>query len=375
MKANDKQYCKVYKSAVILLFLFIAISCVYIQYNSYRIKTTERERIHNLAQKGLSLKEIQDPLLEYTADQRISIHELVKGYSSTISSAEVVVLSDTEYIDTSMVGTKQVNFKLVSYDEYGEEVSKECRRLFYVRDTVFPTIKFAEKSVVIAEGDLWKPEDNVKSVFDTVDGELESISKSDIPAHLYDGYSEPEQGTTQFYDHGWYFVDSDADLNCPGTYTVRITACDKNGNIITDSFDVTVEAKAKSIASMSYKRQDESYSTGSVYTGNHTGTANNGTSQNLTSTSTGSPGGSDVATDMTSPVNPIPSTTPEPIIDTSIPTGTFPTYSAASAWANAQLDADMEAWYAGTLPNPRTGFYADANYTASGIEYWVVTFY
>lgn len=82
-----------------------------------------------------------------------------------------------------------------------------------------------------------------------------------------------------------------------------------------------------------------------------------------------------MATDMTSPVNPIPSTTPEPIIDTSIPTGTFPTYSAASAWANAQLDADMEAWYAGTLPNPRTGFYADANYTASGIEYWVVTFY
>ena len=373
-KENDKKFQKTYKDTLILLILFINITCGYIQYKSYKTNISEREKSHTLAQQGLSLRTIQGPMLEYAIDQAISVFDFVEGYSSTIDSAEIIVISDTDYIDTSVVGTKQVNFMLVSYDEYGEKVSKECRRLFYVRDTVIPTIYLTEKSLVITVGDSWNPEDNIKSVSDKIDGELKRISKSEIPIRLNEDISEPEQGVTQFYNHGWYYLDSDIDLNKPGSYTVSITACDKNGNTVTDSFDVIVEAP-KSIASISYKRQDNNDSTGSIYVGTNTETANYGSFQNSANTSTGNSGKNDVVTDTTPSVNQTPSTATTPVIDTSIPAGTFPTYSAASAWANAQLDADIEAWYAGTLANPRTGFYADAYYTSSGIEYWIVTFY
>ena len=355
------------KSMIFVIIVGLMIFGVY-QYNQNqkRIYDSEnRKSANNLAKRGLLLNDKREWIFEY-GEQSISPLDLVEACSTTIDSAKVTVTCDIDYLDLSEVGRKQINYKLVSYDEYGSEVSKECRRLVLVKDTNKPIIKIKKKTMNIVEGDSLNIQNNIESVSDVIDGPLDLAKKTEIPDYRFDGAEQLDPGTDQFYEKGWYYIDSDVNTEKPGSYKVSVIACDKHGNEVSESFEVVVEPTVTLSASSNSGNNaiySESNQGNNSYSGNNNSYQNGNASTNVYSGETSA---------SSAPVITAP---PEPVVDTSIPAGTFRSYAEASAWANAQLDVDMEAWYSGTLANPRTGFYADAYYTASGIEYWVVTFY
>lgn len=347
----------------------LEIICIY-QKRKYIQETKIRQDAHTLAQQGLVLKNKDDFVFEYDLNQTISTLDLVEGYNTVLDSAEIVVTCDTEFVDQSEVGKKQVNYKITSYDEYGEEVYKESRRLLFIYDSKAPIISIKDENIELIEGESWKAIDNIITVYDEIDGELDYIKKSEIPVCKINKENEPEPGSTCFYDEGWFYIDSEVKNNKPGVYKVTISACDIHGNKTEKSFEVTVKEKPVSTVANYSGNVNNSGTTSSSFTIHSGGTNNaNQLASSPSSNTSNSNGNSSIYN------APAENSQSAPDVDTSIPSGTFRSYAEANAWANAQLDADIEAWYAGTLANPRTGFYADAFYTAAGIEYWVVTFY
>ncbi len=136
-------------------------------------------------------------------------------------------------IDTSKVGTVKLTYTVSMEDSYDELVTREFSINVTIHDTQSPKIEAKESSITITEGDAFDPNENITSVKDVVDGDLEYVEK----APEKNGESAP------FYETGWYTLDSNVDTETPGSYNVRIKACDINGNSTDASYSVTVKQK------------------------------------------------------------------------------------------------------------------------------------
>lgn len=115
---------------------------------------------------------------------------------------------------------------------------------FKIKDTKKPVIELVKENVTINYGEKYEPKKNVKSVKDEVDGDLD------------------------------YKLEGKVDSKKAGTYTIKVTATDKNNNTSTKEFNVKVKKKV--------------VVTQPTYTG---GTSGNASTGNTSSGSTGSTSG------------------------------------------------------------------------------------
>ena len=145
----------------------------------------------------------------------------------TCDDKDVTVTAD-EKIDLRELGKQTVTYKL-SLD--GQSVKRDVA--FIVRDTKKPSIKFVEDAPSVDQGEVFDVLANIASVSDEVDGELARVDAA--PAS-----DAKDAGLEQFYDEGWFIVEEGVDTSVPGTYAVKVTASDKNGNVASREFAVTV---------------------------------------------------------------------------------------------------------------------------------------
>ena len=147
------------------------------------------------------------------------------------SDEEVEIASD-ERIDLRNVGVKEVPYTVTK-----GTASKEETFLFTVRDTKSPEITLGKEKVEIDQGGSFDPASNIASVEDPVDGAL-SASSENL------GATEDDPGNRKYYDAGWYAVDGTYDTETPGTYELKVVACDVNGNRATKTFSLVVNEVA-----------------------------------------------------------------------------------------------------------------------------------
>ena len=136
------------------------------------------------------------------------------------NSDEDVSVKEVKSFDNKKIGEQEITVIFTNADEKAKEETLKVT----VKDTKKPEIKLKKDKLEITEGDKFDAVANIESVKDPVDGD---IKKSDDQKLTKNGY----------------FIASDVDAKKAGSYTVKITAFDVNGNKAESSYKVTVKAK------------------------------------------------------------------------------------------------------------------------------------
>ena len=135
-------------------------------------------------------------------------------------SDEDVTVKEVKNFDNKKTGEQEITVIFSNADEKTKEETLKVT----VKDTKKPEIKLKKDKLEITEGDKFDAVANIESVKDPVDGD---IKKSDDQKLTKNGY----------------FIASDVDVKKAGSYTVKITAFDVNGNKAESSYKVSVKAK------------------------------------------------------------------------------------------------------------------------------------
>ena len=136
------------------------------------------------------------------------------------NSDEDVSVKEVKNFDNKKTGEQEITVIFSNADEKTKEETVKVT----VKDTKKPVIKLKKDKLEITEGDKFDAVANIESVKDPVDGD---IKKSDDQKLTKNGY----------------LIASDVDAKKAGSYTVKITAFDVNGNKAESSYKVTVKAK------------------------------------------------------------------------------------------------------------------------------------
>lgn len=160
--------------------------------------------------------------IEYGTDPLASVTLVQNSENYSIDSA------NPKWINTAETGTTQVNYR-VSTDDQTANIIKEVT----VKDTQPPIITFNEIKDVVSIDDF-ELEGVVKSVIDPVDGALKKVDKA------------PQTDNNGKYEYGWYTIKSnipsETKKNETKSYSITVTACDKNGNKVSDNTTVRINA-------------------------------------------------------------------------------------------------------------------------------------
>ena len=132
------------------------------------------------------------------------------------------IVNYTSYVDTNSIGTQKLMFVVED-----ENVTKVINVEVEVVDTEKPEIKTEEETISIEEGNEYNIKDNIKSVTDKVDGDLEFV--------------EAENEEKKSY----YTISTDLDTNTAGNYSVNIKAVDQSGNTTEKTYNINVVEKPK----------------------------------------------------------------------------------------------------------------------------------
>ncbi len=133
---------------------------------------------------------------------------------------EKVALKEVKGYDANNTGEQKVTAVFVN--EKDKEIETEIT--VEVKDTKKPVIKLKKEKVEITAGDKFDAASNIESVTDLVDGDLKK--------------SEDKKLTKN-----GYLITSDVNAKKAGSYTVKVTAYDVNGNKAESSYKVTVKKK------------------------------------------------------------------------------------------------------------------------------------
>ena len=117
-------------------------------------------------------------------------------------------------IDTSVTGEYDITYRLACTDEYGAKAVKDIVRHYSVEDTAVPEIEMRYPTVTLFTGENFDPLQNVLYARDSVDGDVECSADTDI------------------------------DTEKAGSYEVRITARDRNGNEASAEYTVDIDVFA-----------------------------------------------------------------------------------------------------------------------------------
>lgn len=181
--------------------------------------------------------EEDDELLEPTtlyieySDKTVSPLKLVtcNEPGATVSTEDV--------LDLQTVGVQPITY-LVTIA--GQEQTRTID--FTVRDTRGPTIGFVDDEPAIEQGDEFDAQSNIQFVTDEVDGDLPYRAAAPTS-------SASNIGLEVFYDTGWYTVEGRVYSDTPGTYTLKVTAIDKHGNVKSRDMKVRVNTTASTSGS------------------------------------------------------------------------------------------------------------------------------
>ncbi len=198
MKLNRKTLIKGGALAVILLAVSAGI-----WYSSEQSRKKE-------VLESIDLLFKNDTHIEY-GQKNIDFNDFIKERKG---SPEVKL--PNEKIDTKELGKKELMYT-ISKDGY----SKEIPLTVEVKDTKAPEIVLKEDSITISYGADFKPEENIKSVKDPVDG--------DIP------YTKEKK------ENNYYTIEGTVDSGKAGEYKITINSKDKNGNASEKTYIVKVE--------------------------------------------------------------------------------------------------------------------------------------
>ena len=165
---------------------------------------------------------------------------------------EKVTLKEVKSFDAKKAGEQKVTAIFVN--EKDKEIEAEIT--LEVKDTKEPVIKLKKEKVEITAGDKLDAASNIESVKDPVDGDLKK--------------SEDKKLTKN-----GYIITSDVNAEKAGSYTVKVTAYDVNGNKAESSYKVTVKKKSQEQA----PTQNNNQTSGNGYTSNQ-GSYNKPTSGN-----------------------------------------------------------------------------------------------
>ena len=154
---------------------------------------------------------------------------------------EKVALKEVKGYDANNTGEQKVTAIFVN--EKDKEIETEIT--LEVKDTKKPVIKLKKEKVEITAGDKFDAASNIESVKDLVDGDLKK--------------SEDKKLTKN-----GYLITSDVNVKKAGSYTVKVTAYDVNGNKAESSYKVTVKKKPQEQT----QTQNNGQSSGNSYTSN-----------------------------------------------------------------------------------------------------------
>ncbi len=134
-------------------------------------------------------------------------------------SDEDITVKEVKNFDAKKTGKQEIIVVFGDSEKTKEETIKVS-----VKDTKKPVIKLKKEKVEITAGDKFDAASNIESVKDPVDGDLEK--------------SEDKKLTKN-----GYLITSDVNAKKAGSYTVKVTAYDVNGNKAESSYKVTVKKK------------------------------------------------------------------------------------------------------------------------------------
>ena len=154
---------------------------------------------------------------------------------------EKVTLKEVKGFDAKKIGEQKVTAVFVN--EKDKEIEEEIT--LEVKDTKKPVIKLKKEKVEITAGDKFDAASNIESVKDPVD---DNIKKSEDKKLTKNGY----------------IITSDVNAKKAGSYTVKVTAYDVNGNKAESSYKVTVKKKPQEQTPI----QNNNQSSGNGYTSN-----------------------------------------------------------------------------------------------------------
>ena len=150
---------------------------------------------------------------------------------------EKVTLKEVKSFDAKKIGEQQVTAVFVN--EKDKEIKAEIK--LEVKDTKKPVIKLKKEKLEITAGDKFDAASNIESVKDPVDGDLKKSEDKNLTKN-------------------GYIITSDVNAKKAGSYTVKVTAYDVNGNKAESSYKVTVKKKPQ--------EQSVSQATGNNYSNN-----------------------------------------------------------------------------------------------------------
>ena len=156
-------------------------------------------------------------------------------------SDEGVTVKEVKNFDAKKTGEQEIT---VVFGDSDDKTKEETIKVS-VKDTKKPVIKLKKEKVEITAGDKFDVASNIESVKDPVDGD---IKKSEDKKLTKNGY----------------LITSDVNVKKAGSYTVKVTAYDVNGNKTESSYKVTVKKKPQEQA----PTQNNNQTSGNGYTSN-----------------------------------------------------------------------------------------------------------
>ncbi len=217
MKKQSRRVYMIRRAVALVILLFLAIGLFVGIFRLIKKGKARREAQGGLLASFLEEEEVNAkyPGTTFTAAEDGGTFEYgsmrIDPAGLVVSHTCDITVKDNAVIDTAVPGTYDITYVLEKVDRYGKKAQKEMQAHFTVADTAPPDIVLASPSVTIFTGEKFDPMSNVISSADPVDG---SVSCS---------------------------VGSDVNTSVPGTYTVTLTARDKNNNEGRSEYTVEVE--------------------------------------------------------------------------------------------------------------------------------------
>lgn len=186
------------------------------------------------------------------------------------SSVKGVTLTSDDIIDTSKVGDIRL-----TYTAENAAGVRTLTQTISVRDSKIPVVNLQQATITVAHNGTLDPTENI-SVTDVVDGDITYVDDKPEAIGSYDG--------KDLYEAGWYILTAydssnssvDAiDTSHGGTYNVKVSGADKNGNTFEAHFTIMVEDAPRTQTGTPSQQTDTSATQETQTTENSSDTATN----------------------------------------------------------------------------------------------------
>lgn len=134
-----------------------------------------------------------------------------------IKEVDGKVVSIKKDLDTNVLGEQEVILEVEK-----NNIVREVPIVVSVVDSIAPTITLKNETMTVTQGDEYSLIDNIESVNDAIDGNLDYMENA-------------EKGSSKYYS-----ISYDGDLSAVGIHEITINAVDNSGNITTQKFNLEV---------------------------------------------------------------------------------------------------------------------------------------